>query len=476
MTQRLTVPLPIYQALMAHALREAPWECCGLLGGVGEAVQSCHPLTNRALTPQTHYFASPEDLFPAMRSLREAGETLLAIYHSHPVGDPFPSETDLELAFYPQVVYLIVGPLHPEPGFSASPPEVRGFLLGGPEVQEVEVELEGRAEERRQILVDLLPQMGSAHPSEPDLSLGEEGASSAPEPPPEAVQLPPDKVSVGSQAEVVSVDALPEQELAETPLVVPEELELVEEGLDEAIVEPPQMTPEEVAPVDNLPEEAPDNTPLVAQEEVELVEEALDEAIVEPPQMTPEEVTPIDELPEEASDNAPLVVQEEVELVAEVLDEAIVEPPPVTPEEVAPVDELPEEASDETPLVVAEEVGRVAEVLDEAPVEPLPVIQEAVEAIDELPEEASDEAPLIVEEAVEPVEDASEAWSDEALQESIAEPIPPAVEPVPQLTAEETGSGAPEEAAGGWASRLTRKIRSAIARVTRWAFSGRDRQ
>ena len=115
MTQRLTVPLPIYQALMAHALREVPWECCGLLGGVGEAVQSCHPLTNRALTPQTRYFASPEDLFPAMRSLREAGETLLAIYHSHPVGDPFPSETDLELAFYPQVVYLIVGPLHPEP-------------------------------------------------------------------------------------------------------------------------------------------------------------------------------------------------------------------------------------------------------------------------------------------------------------------------------------------------------------------------
>ncbi|MFZ4629590.1 MAG: Mov34/MPN/PAD-1 family protein, partial [Blastocatellia bacterium] len=234
MTQRLTVPLPIYQALMAHALREVPWECCGLLGGVGEAVQSCHPLTNRALTPQTRYFASPEDLFPAMRSLREAGETLLAIYHSHPVGDPFPSETDLELAFYPQVVYLIVGPLHPEPGFSASPPEVRGFLLGGLEVLEVEIELEGRAEERRRILVDLLPQMGSAHASELDLSLGEGGASSDLEPPPEAVQLLPDEVSVGGQEEGVSVDALPEPEFADTPLLAQEKVGQVAEVLDEA--------------------------------------------------------------------------------------------------------------------------------------------------------------------------------------------------------------------------------------------------
>jgi len=329
---------------MAHALREVPWECCGLLGGVGEAVQSCHPLTNRALTPQTRYFASPEDLFPAMRSLREAGETLLAIYHSHPVGDPFPSETDLELAFYPQVVYLIVGPLHPEPGFSASPPEVRGFLLGGPEVLEVEIELEGRAEERRQILVDLLPLMGSAHPSEPDLSLGEGGASSALEPPLEALQLLPDEVLVGGQEEVVSVDALPEPEFTETPLVVPEEVELVEE----------------------------------------------------------------------------------------VAEQVIVEPLPVIQEEVAPVDELPEEASD------PELRGR---------------------------------AMLCTR-----LKGSSPVQSDEAPQELITEVIRPAVEPVPQLEAEEVGTGALEEAAGGWASRLTRKIRSAIARVTRWAFSGRDRQ
>jgi proteasome lid subunit RPN8/RPN11 len=42
--------------------------------------------------------------------MRMRGEELLAIYHSHPRdAEPVPSETDVRLAFYPNVVYFIIG-------------------------------------------------------------------------------------------------------------------------------------------------------------------------------------------------------------------------------------------------------------------------------------------------------------------------------------------------------------------------------
>jgi proteasome lid subunit RPN8/RPN11 len=49
-------------------------------------------------------------LFAAQRKMRERGEELLAIYHSHPRSDdPKPSATDVRLAYYPSAVYFIVG-------------------------------------------------------------------------------------------------------------------------------------------------------------------------------------------------------------------------------------------------------------------------------------------------------------------------------------------------------------------------------
>jgi len=69
------------------------------------------------------YEASPEDLFAAQRAMRERGEELLAIYHSHPrSANPQPSETDVRLAYYPSAVYLIVG-------LGAEPPNVGVFRI-----------------------------------------------------------------------------------------------------------------------------------------------------------------------------------------------------------------------------------------------------------------------------------------------------------------------------------------------------------
>jgi proteasome lid subunit RPN8/RPN11 len=73
-------------------------------------------MRNVAAAAHVSYEAAPEDLFAAQRQMRERGEELLAIYHSHPrSAEPAPSETDVRLAYYPKAVYFIVGLAGPQP-------------------------------------------------------------------------------------------------------------------------------------------------------------------------------------------------------------------------------------------------------------------------------------------------------------------------------------------------------------------------
>ncbi|HSS18763.1 MAG TPA: M67 family metallopeptidase [Pyrinomonadaceae bacterium] len=107
----ITVTQLQVEKILAHSKRVDPAECCGLVGGsrAGKAT-SIYSLRNVAANTNVSYEAAPEDLFTAQRQMRERGEELLAIYHSHPrSADPFPSQTDVRLAYYPHAVYFIVG-------------------------------------------------------------------------------------------------------------------------------------------------------------------------------------------------------------------------------------------------------------------------------------------------------------------------------------------------------------------------------
>lgn len=104
------------QAIFAYASETAPAECCGLIGGSDSLVRSIYPMRNIAKDVHDSYEAAPEDLFNAQRQMRERGEELLAIYHSHPrAATPAPSKKDVRLAYYPQAVYFIVGLAGPNP-------------------------------------------------------------------------------------------------------------------------------------------------------------------------------------------------------------------------------------------------------------------------------------------------------------------------------------------------------------------------
>ena len=111
------------EEIIAQARASAPLECCGLIGGDTDRARSIYPLRNIASIPDRAYEAAPEELFAAQRQMRERGEQLLAIYHSHPRSEkPLPSDTDVRFAYYPAATYLIVG-------LAGTTPVLRAFSI-----------------------------------------------------------------------------------------------------------------------------------------------------------------------------------------------------------------------------------------------------------------------------------------------------------------------------------------------------------
>ena len=108
------------EEMYAHAREAEPEECCGLVGGITDVAQSVYRLRNVAREPRVGYETAPQDLFAAQRQIRNRGEQLLAIYHSHPRSrEPEPSETDVRMAYYPSAIYFIIGLEGEEPSLRA---------------------------------------------------------------------------------------------------------------------------------------------------------------------------------------------------------------------------------------------------------------------------------------------------------------------------------------------------------------------
>src|SRR3954452_20602849 len=92
--RRLSVPRPLFAALVEQALAERPNECCGLLAGrilpdgVGR-VEKRYPLVDAAASP-AEFLSEPRGMFEADRDMRRRGTEVLAVYHSHPASRPVP--------------------------------------------------------------------------------------------------------------------------------------------------------------------------------------------------------------------------------------------------------------------------------------------------------------------------------------------------------------------------------------------------
>jgi len=104
--------------VIAHARADAPNECCGMIASRnGEAV-AVHRARNRAASPLRYEIDGMEQ-YKIQTAIEDAGLELGAIYHSHTRSAPEPSQTDINLAFYPEALYVIVGLDHDEPDVRA---------------------------------------------------------------------------------------------------------------------------------------------------------------------------------------------------------------------------------------------------------------------------------------------------------------------------------------------------------------------
>jgi proteasome lid subunit RPN8/RPN11 len=128
------IPRALVDELVEHAREDAPNECCGLIGGSDGTAASLYRSINAEASP-LRYSLDASDQFRIMQKMEERGEELLAIYHSHTASAPYPSQTDVNLASYPDAVYLIVSLQDVEN------PELRGYWIRDGQISETEVEV-----------------------------------------------------------------------------------------------------------------------------------------------------------------------------------------------------------------------------------------------------------------------------------------------------------------------------------------------
>src|SRR4051812_30380612 len=119
--------------VIAHARADAPNECCGLIATRDGAAVAVHRARNAAASPLRYEMDGMEQ-YRIQTAIDDAGLELGAIYHSHTRSAPYPSQTDINLAFYPDALYLIVG-------LAGDEPEVRAYRIVDGQVAERELEV-----------------------------------------------------------------------------------------------------------------------------------------------------------------------------------------------------------------------------------------------------------------------------------------------------------------------------------------------
>lgn len=132
---QVILPRWLVNQLLYHAQANPQREICGLIGACNGIPACCYPVSNIAPDPQWQFFMDPKEQIAAMRCMRERGEELFGIYHSHPATPPLPSKSDLAQAAYPEALYLIIS-LNTKGVL-----EMRGFRLQGEKYEEIELQL-----------------------------------------------------------------------------------------------------------------------------------------------------------------------------------------------------------------------------------------------------------------------------------------------------------------------------------------------
>jgi proteasome lid subunit RPN8/RPN11 len=90
----LTLPQAMLDRVIAHARRDHPDECCGVIAGRDGVPTRLFEMENAERSPTGFTFDSAEWL-RVYREVDDADEELLVVYHSHTATEAYPSRTDV---------------------------------------------------------------------------------------------------------------------------------------------------------------------------------------------------------------------------------------------------------------------------------------------------------------------------------------------------------------------------------------------
>jgi proteasome lid subunit RPN8/RPN11 len=137
----LVLRVTVRDEMVAHCLRAAPLEACGLLAGTpadgddrAADARLCFPATNTDASARV-YTVAPRDLLRADRAAEDAGLELLGVYHSHTHTEGYPSPTDVAAAPDPGWHYVLVSLRDVEP-------TVRSYRIVDGKIEEEKVVLQ----------------------------------------------------------------------------------------------------------------------------------------------------------------------------------------------------------------------------------------------------------------------------------------------------------------------------------------------
>lgn len=127
------------EEVIGHCREAFPKEACGILAGIGDAVEMVIRLRNADDSPVT-YSLDPAEQNRALRFIDSEGLRVVAIYHSHTASAAYPSPTDVERAFFPGTkepnfpdsAYVIVS-------LAGEKPSVRAFMIRENAIEETEI-------------------------------------------------------------------------------------------------------------------------------------------------------------------------------------------------------------------------------------------------------------------------------------------------------------------------------------------------
>jgi proteasome lid subunit RPN8/RPN11 len=120
--------------MLTHVNESEPLEACGIVGGINGKSSAVYSITNILFSP-TRYRMHPEEQLACFNKLDDHGWDIFAIYHSHPKGPAYPSETDISECYYPDVYQLIWSLNH---GIWMC----KGFIISDSQYKEIDIQVQ----------------------------------------------------------------------------------------------------------------------------------------------------------------------------------------------------------------------------------------------------------------------------------------------------------------------------------------------